>query len=341
MKKSLNLTYLTIKQFILDGFGWVIVAYFTLVAIYLIFFVVRKDSTMAFFTRNFDRGYGSSFSASFLEDILVFFLLGSIVAIVSIRISQKKPESYDYITRIGAVLNSNAAFGDADLLSFVDRELKSLLGFNQMVKVFISLEEYRQDDEAYRIYTELTHHIANACTDIKYNPFTPPRVKVASDIEVDGDYGYIKQLRTFSLKGNSTITSYIERSIHILNKPTFNEDIELAIDGNDKIGWEVYYSIWHKVRTPEKIDCYTVSVSRYTQSIEVTIENKEIFDRTINYTVNLYRYKENSSTPIGRQITLKKGTIRKVHKFENLKLYPNDRLEFYFNSPELKLIAKL
>jgi hypothetical protein len=302
----------------------------------LLLFYIQPKKTYADLAGYFaDKSFGPSFSASLLEDIIVFFVLGLVVAIVSIIVSTKTPETYDYKSRFRALLNSNHAFGNNKFMDFVNKEFEDLLGYNKKLKAIVSIGELISEDEnkVYEIYSELQHFIVNAVSDKEYKPFKKPRVRIASDLKVSGKYGYIKALRTFDIKTLKTIKPYVGKGIYEMKDSSYEEDIDLIIPGNNEVGWELNYSVWHNIGTPTAKGWYSISVSRFTQSAELTLFNDKKFDRTLKYDLNLYRYKDNKATPLCETVELKRGG-KKTHKLTSVILYPLDRLEIYIYEPK-------
>lgn len=310
------------------GLYWILVSYIVWSLSYYIFFICRKQQTYSFLDFHLGEGFAISFSASFLESLLTFLFVGMVVTIVSLIVNSKRPDEYDFDVRVGAILNSDFAQGDNNLRTYLKRETQKLACFNDKILAEVFIEDFDVENCAYKVYTELEHTISNALKDRNFSVTDKPEVEVASDLEVNGSYGYIKELKTFDIKTQRTIRSFIGKSIEYLKMPRFSREIDIAIKKNCQLGWKMSYCVWHKVwGAYGKKEKYTISVSRYTKKTDFQLINS--YSADVEFELFLYSHEKKNSNLIQKKTKVASGGhfyYKKSHI-----MHPLDRFELYLH----------
>jgi len=321
--------WLSLSRIWSDGFKYLLYVWLFLIFFYIVFFVFYKKTTYSVFEKYFDHSFGSSFSVSLLENLVIFPFLGAIVTIISIALSIKNPEDYDYETRLGAVLNSDSAFGDKGLRTYVNERFERLLTFNNRVNTSIYVNEYNTSQAAYEIYTSIQYELYNSVKGKKL--FKKLRATVKTEFSVDGEYGRIHDLKYYNQE-RTEIKDYFAGvgSKHIADG-SFKEDIEIPIEENNMMYWELAYTIWHRtIDFANEKDWHSITIGDFTRSMVMTVvNNSKNYNRIIVYDVFLYSEKDKKSKRLYPQITLKKGESKR-HEIKAV-LYPLDSVKFFIH----------
>lgn len=318
---------------VLPYFKIILIAYVVIVLLYIILFGFLSKHTTAFLDNLFGTSFGISFSASLLEDLIIFLLLGFLATLISIIISTKTPAEYVFDDRVKAIMNSEKVQNNNQLFSFLQYNLTTFLAFNSSIKIRIIVEEYNTPKKTFKITTESTVVITNMCSDYIYKP-QDPYAYVFPDQEVNGKFGQVSYLGTFDpATGNSKSVLINEQPHEFTSASPYKQQIDLNIEEGGEIGWKILYSIWNQ-QDDDKLNekaWFFLWLERYSQSIEVIVENKLASQRALKFDCQRFRKRENDKIPI---LTLEEiaHNSEKVLPLLN-DLYPSDKLEFYFYKP--------
>lgn len=188
------------------------------------------------------------------------------------------------------------------------------------------LEEISQDRSAYKIHCKFEYIITNMCRD---KDFEPEDIKASVKIgeKVNGSYGYVSKLGTFNTQNKAPVNMEIDGHPKEL-LDDFNEDIDMKVEGDSELGWILEFSIWNKfgVDTDDDNQWFNVFIERYTQKINLTVENltKENLSFDLVYIDN---HKKSPTLLANR--TVLHAEIGKKNFSPRLEIYPRDIVKLF------------
>lgn len=228
-----------------------------------IFFLI----SMAFFLQSISlpigKGYYESFiisiTASFLEDLVFFLLLGLSAILISIN----KPGDEDFHNRVKYFFNgSNATDGSRKHIS---EEMRKLGIFSPRYRAIVTISEINATESAMRATFQIDRTLVNMFKD-------QPFLGEEHDYFVSGDRipGLEKQgelLTAYS--GDERDKQYhIDTPIPIYDDPV-RKTILIDIPANSEVSIGYRSWIWYKIG-----EDYEIKPTRYTERIEGEIVNK-------------------------------------------------------------------
>lgn len=286
---------------------------YLLLSIGLRVLIYYSDATRTYFDPWLGEGFFTSFIASFSEDMIFFGLIGLVVLIITV----KKPEDHEFEQRIKSIANSNNV-GEAPKLVLIE-SVKNLLAFDKKTDVFIVLEDFDAEKNAFKVFTSITSSIVNMCNDIPF-PLISTKALVQPGIQVNGSTGSISYfgIREENNASNSKVEIGDGNPIFQLEKTRYERSIDFKIRADSCANWRLDFQIWSKVTSElEKTAWYYHSPERFSEDYNVTIENKCDFDVNLSY-YEPVRQLLNGGTQMKKKVLMstKKETICKSIKVE-------------------------
>jgi hypothetical protein len=315
---------------IFRGYLIIIITYVLIVLSYVIFFIVFKEWSIAKLDSVFGSSFGVSFSASLLDDLVIFIVLGLSASIVSTLLSTKEPEENSFETRLKALANSENISIDDRLYLFLKKNVSIFLAYNKITKITFTIKEHNQEKGAYYIYVSIDTLITNMCKDNAFE-VSEAKVFVEPDVEVNGIFGIIAELKTYHTKTGETLKEIVSQE-KIRNK--FEQCIQIEVPKNEELGIVLKYLIWSQTGDDKLNDklWHFIGVQRYTRSIVIKVINEMECKRPIKYDLRYFNSEKKDLTLIteGDEIAYKS-----YKTLDNkLEMYPNDRLELFIHQPK-------
>jgi len=267
-----------------------------------------------------------SFSASLLEDLIFFFLIGIVLFILTL----KKPEDNELDVRLDTVISSPNVTASAR--DYFRDETKSALAFYERSEVIIKISQFNEKNKTYKLFFNIYSVIINMCKDIHFELET--NAYVIPGLEVNGDYGDITILE---IKDKLTNNQAGELPVGIpipLKKIGYDKTIPLRISANGKADYKFGFRIWSGYNQNERL--FYTTVDRFTDSYNLSIVNDLENNFSFYVKVLLKRKKvldENQTETIFESKGLEPGETATI--IEESSLNPGDKLQFYFGEPML------
>ncbi len=317
-----------VVQVFLD-FRLLLFIYILVLILYIVLFIILKD-----FTYNIvGKGFGSSFSASFLSDLVFFPLLGFAATIVSVIVSNVPPEKHDFERRAASIANSDYAQKDKNVREFLKSMLQEKHCYCRVNNFTVIIDKYDSEKKAYSVFLQREMYMTNMCQDVDFLLKEYP-VSVQPDIDVDGDYGTFNYLNSFIPGKQDVIETVVNEITKSKLKFGIHEDNTKAlknirIKANSEIGIRFGYNLWSKTGDINKDWAY-FQTNRLSSDIQLTITNSFISTKAILFDLRCYKEKEANYYNIeqNKQLFYNSPYILNDSK---LRLFPGDRLEFYFH----------
>lgn len=309
-------------------FRIVLYLYALAVLSYVLFFVLLRKWTYAFLGESF----ATSLSASMLWDLIFFIFIGFLVSLISIIISQKTPEDFEFERRVLSLANSDFARDNLEVKNHLISVAKNLLIYYRKFDIVITLKEYDAASHTYLVYLQRTQYVANMSKDIQYhNPSSS--ISIDADKDVNNDYGQINYCKVFdSMTGRSVHTDCDETSSIPLQKGFNKRSFPLTIEPNKDCGIKFGYNFWQITGNKEDRDhCIYFKTARLTTNINIVLKHK-IPKHTVNYDIRIKSYERNTVNHLYTDETLDYNVDRTINN-QTLCLSPNEVLEFYFHPP--------
>lgn len=203
-----------------------------------------------------------SFSASLLEDLVFFFLIGIIIFIITL----KRMEDNEIDVRLDTVINSPNVTASAR--EFFRSETKSVLAFYEKYDVLIKIMEYNEEVGAYKIYLSVYGIIDNMCEDVQFNVQT--NAFVETGVKIDDSWGELTIFYIKDIISGKSAGEPIGIPIQLKEKG-YNKTTPLLISKSGKAEYRLGFGVWSKYN--QKDDLFLTSVDRFVDSYNLIIEN--------------------------------------------------------------------
>jgi len=312
------------------------VIYFTLVIGYYLLFYRYQTSTICWLSANFGKDFGTSFSASVLEDLFMFVFLTLAVSIVSIKMSTKNPEDLNFERRIRALINSNNIKSDDRVFDFVKEKVANLLAFNKVIKYEVFVTQYYAEKDAYRFTINRTQVATNMCKDRDFESQNNSIV-IYPDLEINNSFGEVFMLGRVDPNNTSVIiaTQISATSGDRELKKGRNElDFDSKIFQDSEIGILLTYCAYSEIGEDTNKERWSFcTASKYTSNVEFKLYNQLKTGKDFNFSLRR-RNSDDSVRYVAEKKTLKANQRPYEHNTLT-SLFPGERLEFYIYKPEL------
>lgn len=276
-----------------------------------------------------------SFSASMLEDMIMFIFLTVGVTFISIKLSNINPEDYEYERRIKALLNSSRVMGDKKAFGYVHETITELLTYNRKMYYKVNVLDYFPEENAFAITTERMHIITNMCKDRNFEKRESPIV-VVPDVAIGRSYGMLNCIKRLDANDLRIEKETITNMVHLKNgENIFYFDSSLQKDAEE--AFLISYSMFAKVYDlSDLINAwhYTEAI-RYTADVEFSIVNKLRNGQSIKFELRNKIKETGAIIPVASELVLPSGDANIYNKKMDASLLPGDRIEFYLYPPEM------
>jgi hypothetical protein len=332
-----NKTYIKVERFLKRGYIIVLLSYLLLCILYWWFFIHNYCGTQRYLDAHWGIGFAISFSASLLDDLIMFLVLGIIGTIIQAIIS-RSPDEEDFDSRVKALMNSKHVEGNDKLVSYLKSYLTTFLAYISKMNITMIVKEYDENENAYKIFTEYDITLSNMCRDSEYN-VKDPKITVYSDISVNGDFGHVSYLGTYdptSLRIINTIIDEDKREDIVPIKGHFEREFNYKIPKDGMMAWKLRFTIWSKIYDdkydePEK--WFTHSLLRYAQNVKISLENHLNSQHNIKFDVKKFSTATNERDLIVSNDILGYNSDGPKIIAPEIEYHPGDTIEFWFYKP--------
>jgi hypothetical protein len=330
-------TYIKIKKFIKRGYIWVLISYLILCVLYWAFFMYASDATQIYLDKKWGVGFAISLSASLLDDLIIFLVLGILGSIIQTIIS-RSPEEEDFDTRVKALMNSKNVEGNDKLVNYLKSYLTTFLAYINKMNITMIIKDYDDKECAYKIFTEYDITLSNMCRDSEYN-VTDPKITVYSDISVNGDFGHVSYLGTYdpnTLRLVNTIIDEDKREDIVPILGHFERNLNYKIPKDGQMAWKLRFTIWSKIyedgyESPEK--WFTHDLQRYAQNVKISLQNHLNSQHNVKFDVKKFSTVTNERSLIVNNDVLGYNSDGPKIVAPEIEYHPGDKIEFYFYKP--------
>lgn len=311
---------------VLCRYRFMVFLYFLVLAIYFGTLYIHAERDPA--------NFWLSFSASMLEDMIMFIFLTLGVTFISIKLSNINPEDYEYDRRIRALLNSSKVKGDDKAFAYVHETISELLTYNRKMYYKVSVLDYFPSENAYAITTERTHIITNMCKDRNFEKRASPIV-VVPDVAINQSFGILNCIKKLDANDLQKEKETILDKAHLCEgENLFQFDSSLQKDTEE--AFLISYSMFAKVYDLSDVENawhYSEAI-RYTADVEFSLVNKMRNNQSFKFNLRNKVKHNDAIIPLEKELELKPGETHVYKKRIDKGLLPGDRLEFYFYSPD-------
>lgn len=307
--------------------------FFLLCLFYLLFFIFRWTETKKVLDSFYEDGFAISFAASFVEDLIVFSTLSTVVIILT----TKKLIDFSYNEKVTALVNSDVCVNNSEIEDFLKKEVSKLTIYDRELSFELIVADYSSDESAYKLVMESSHIICNMCKDQGYQLEDQYFRVTPSDVVVRDEIGRINFLEVINQKTKVIVPIVDRKSPFNLDK-LYEEKLRLDISKNSEVRLNLNYTTWSKTSDICDKDDLTywnyVKCNRFTQNIKITLKSQ--LNEHLKYTICTYsdnELKENSIHLLHEDIVLPGG--KKLLEIPN-SLFPGDDFRIFFHKPQKK-----
>ncbi len=278
--------------------------------------------------------YHKSFSASLMEDLIFFGLVGTIVFIISQRDGSELPLKY----RVANLANESKNIDDP-AVEYLYENIKPLLGYNDKTNIDVVIEDVTDDNKLIKVFTSVESRIMNLCSRETFD-LVNSSFSIYAPNKVGQDYGYIscagvKNIVPAGFEKNNSECSPPNIAVADnghnppLKKAEWNHPIEkFTIPKGGKAESKMGWAVWEKLNEdPSNIEnWYYIELNRFTDEIHFDIQRS--LDRPdINLVADIRINFKNSTNKLSLDDHLLiTKTAKKIPI--NVKLRPGDKIEF-------------
>lgn len=246
----------------------------------IIFLGYLKRPSKLYLDNEFGNGFYVSLTASFVEDIIFFGVIGFAIYITSIRTLED--ESFE--TRLKSIANSKKVGEQAR--ENLSKNIRELLSYNRKREICITINEYNPTEGYIKVHCDMKNYIRNMCKDVKH-PLVNANAYVEPGVEVMNSFGYISLLEIKDSEKESVKKTFINQDIVQLQRTAYRENVEFFIEEDGEAIWDFCFTIYNQigddVKDPDNW-FYCIS-SRYTQDLSLTLKNEDVSNQTIMFDV--------------------------------------------------------
>ena len=218
--------------------------------------------------------FSISFLASGIESLLFFVCSGAVVLFFSLS----RPEDKDFETKLFYLfprINETEAGK-----KYCRESINKLACISSITKISISIDEYSEEYEAFRVSTDHEYHLLNLHNNVEFKDVL--KVKYKLDDAEPGDFGnhawgQIKRIRTISDHSEP------DQSVALLDRPTlldkseFEHPFDITIGPNAHLILDISSWTWNKFKQPQNS-----RVGRFTEKLCMVIVNNSGIDLVID-----------------------------------------------------------
>jgi len=310
----------------------ILLVYIVLVTIYYYYFL-HEDQWYCTkeFLETIEPGFAVSFSASLLEDLIIFIALSFIILLLT----TKDIFDYNFGEKITAIINSDDS-DNPQLHEYLKITVARLLAYDKRIKFHLTVTEYDTSKNAYKIFFIIEYVIKNMCRDKDFVLDEDYWFFVgAADTAVGNDFGFVTSFIT--KKSGEKPTIYVdETKPHKLDKK-FEKKIDLKISKDKNFKIKLRYNAWSQTGDnfkieKEKLNFYNyVQSKRYVEKVEIVVKNQ--LNRPLNYEILINEKQKNEIKLLSLRDNglIQSGNQSKIEINDGL--FPKDNAIVYFHKP--------
>lgn len=269
-----------------------------------------------------------SFSASLLEDIVFFSLIGIVIFIITM----KDGKDEDIYIRLDNVINGSNLLKYKNAKNYFHGQTKQALAFYSRYKTTINIDEQNSHMKAYKIYTVSSGVIVNMCADIPFEDHT--NVRAYPGVNVNGQNGEVTFYQIKDRISGDIVGEKIGKPIAL--KPTvgYSHNAKLFISANGKADYDYAFWLWSKYDQREKM--FNLMIDRFASSYELEIQNSLKDNMSVYFEASLVKMNDESFATVSEilcKTKLLSGERIIIPNLDSLK--PLDYIKIYFGPPVL------
>ncbi|MCX6315967.1 MAG: hypothetical protein NTW29_01650 [Bacteroidetes bacterium] len=315
-----------IQTILIIFFVWLIISL-------LYYFVFIKNwATTKTSLDHIDSGFAVSFSASLMDDLIMFLLLTPLV----IYLTTKPLWDYSFSEKVNALINSKHAKNRDSLTTYVHKSISSLMAYNKQIFFKISVRDYDATTHAYSLYIETKIKASNMCRDKDfvlnkdYSFYVMP-----SDVIPGKEAGFVTSLIKTNIEEKNGITTYIDSNNIFKLDRKFEQKINFVIAKNGEIEISLKYNTWSI--TGDKLDLNDLSIwnflqiDRYSNDVNVLVRND--LNRALKFDVYVAKHQNDDE----KTVTLDHNMVLSAGQEDSHKvtreLLPKEDVRIFFHKP--------
>lgn len=306
--------------------------YLLLTVLYICFFLLNEKNTLLYFDEKFGKGFGTSFSASMLEGLIMFLALTIGITFISIKQSTINPEDHEFERRVLALMNSKHLNGDSNIFDFLKNNISNLLAYNKKLAYEVHVSAYYPAENAYYIIIRRTHILTNMCKDKDYEPKNKS-ISIFPDIKINNSYGKVMFLGKVDPNNeNNILETIVDDTDNYELKAGKNQiQIDMPVSQNSEIGYRLSYGAYSKIEDVNDDRSWIFSeATRYTRQIEFLIQNHLGDNKKIQFD---FRKSNLNNEKVSY---IEKSTLSHLEKYKKslmLDFLPGEKIEVYIYPP--------
>ena len=308
------------KQFIL-----ILLLYFFLCYLYYYFFLASKWVSTRDYLNKIGDGFAVSFSASLLDDLIIFLALTLVVTFLTTKSLAK----YTYHEKIRAIINSKNSESKEGVYNFIYSRLSKLLAYDKLREFQIVIADYDEAAMAYKLFFEQRYVIANICSDKDYKKKDYHFFVMPADI-VRNECGAVTFLEERNSAKKLQRTIIDEATAFKLDKK-FEKNVELSVSKNGETEIFIKFHVWSITSSdfdPKDLPFWNfIRFERYGEKTKLNIVNQ--LDRKVKFDVYANQIEKNTLDLYNNDTLNSHGG--KSEFTMDLELYPGDDVRIFFH----------
>jgi hypothetical protein len=286
--------------------------------------ILFKAQLNPFCEKYLGEGFLTSYSASLLEDVIFFGLIGYI----TIYVTTKLPEDENLNTRIKALANNKSVGEKAK--HFLFEYVKKFLVYSSQNNAILIIKEYDKVSNSIKIFCDFSGDYVNMCKDEVYTIFNFAFI-VEPNEKVENSYGYISYLGIEEINSDNKNVVIQNDIFELKNIHKYEKYINFDISKNSSANWKMSFATWGKLNTDRQNDknWFFLRCRSFTESFTAVIKNETSID--IKCDVRYLNRDENSkSKKVENNGIISKSKTENTILGNNIVFHQKDKFEIFF-----------
>tara|TARA_Y100000588_G_C14232046_1_gene915692 strand:- start:362 stop:1243 length:882 start_codon:yes stop_codon:yes gene_type:complete len=234
-----------------------------------IFLLGFKEEAKWLSLKYFDSNFYSSFTASFIEDVIFFGVIGLSVFIYSV----KRPENDPFESRIKFLANSQNLDGSA--IKYLSDQARATLAYSDVTQIRIYLRSYNPETSSITVSCSIESSIRNMCKDVEFD-MTDTKLKIDAGVIVHGNYGLISHASIADENDPDHRSILVHDKIYYLENKKYEDEFKYTIRPNGKAIRSICFQIYYRINGDRKDEesWFYINAERFTQNFNVEVVNE-------------------------------------------------------------------
>lgn len=293
------------------------------------FMTARWGETLKALDGKFGTGFAVSFSASLLEDLIVFLLLTLVVIILTTKSLYEEK----FATKIRSILNSEHAIDNDGIFRFLENTISKLVIYDKQADFTLTVVAYDEEQSAFKIFFEQNFIIANMCRDQDYKGRDFTFFVSPADTMVSGDCGHVTLLETFIPGTQGRPVKHVTETRPFKMDKEFSRAIKLSVKRNGQLGINMKFDTWSKTSdtsSPSELKYQNrLKFNRYSENPTVQIVNQ--LDCGLQFEI-FTNHTESKALSLRADGLLFPSEMRMC--LEGIEFFPQDDIRVFFHKPD-------